>query len=190
MDKRNNHNDGEKLTPQQEPYPTPLVSAADVGVNHYPLQEIPKGRAEALKIWAKEIADGWAGSPRNHHLGLLGENACAQFFGTPDTVDTEIYADGGDGGVDLQINGATIDVKTVGQHRSDPALTVDVYDQLTADYYVLASRVGRRTVRLIGYAPREFVANARKQRYNGDKYHIVEQEYLFPFAMQPTLDFS
>lgn len=177
-------------TPQQEPYPTPLVSAAHVDINQLATRTIPHERAMALETVAERIADGWAGDTRDHHVGLLGEDAVAQFFGIPDALNTEVYADGGDGGVDLLVNGATVDVKTVGRRRSNPALTVDVYEQLTADYYALASRIGERTVRLIGYAPREFVANARKFEYGGDTYHVVEQEYLFPFVDQVGLDFS
>lgn len=177
-------------TPQQEPYPTPLVSAADVDINQLATRTIPEGRSTALETVAEDIASGWAGSTRNHHIGLLGEDALAQFFGIPNALNTEVYPDGGDGGVDLLVNGARVDVKTVGRRRSNPALTVNVYEQLTADYYALASRIGPRTVRLIGYAPWEFVANARKCEHNDDKYHIVEQEYLFPFVEQSGLDFS
>ncbi|WP_277543719.1 hypothetical protein [Haloarcula laminariae] len=92
-------------------------------------------------------------------------------------MNTEVYADGG---VDLRYRGATIDVKTVGRHRTDPDLTVDAYDQLRADYYMLASRVGPSDVRLLGYAPRQFVANAPTRTHEGRPYHLIEQAYLFP----------
>jgi len=91
-----------------------------------------------------------------------------------------VRVDGGDGGVDLTYRGATIDVKTVGRHRDDPALTVDAYEPLRADYYVLASRVGQTDCRLLGYAPRQFVANAPIRYYDGEPYHFVDQRYLFP----------
>lgn len=175
-------------TPKTEPYPTPLVSAADVDRTQLATRTIPCSRADGLKLAAREIASGWAGNTRNHYLGLLGEDALAQFFGVPEGLDTEVYADGGDGGVDLRVNGATIDVKTA--RRENPSLTVDVYEQLTADYYVLASQLGERTIRLIGYAPREFVANARKWERDGDTYHVVDQEYLYPFVEQPNLNFG
>ncbi|WP_324665748.1 hypothetical protein [Haloarcula sediminis] len=103
-------------------------------------------------------------------------------LGIADRLNTEVYADGGDGGVDLRYRGATIDVKTVGRHRADPALTVDAYDQLRADYYVLASRVGSSDMRLLGYAPQEFVANAPTQTHERRPYHLVEQAYLFPLV--------
>ncbi|WP_276249302.1 hypothetical protein [Haloarcula rara] len=87
-----------------------------------------------------------------------------------------VYTDGGD---DLRYRGATIDVKTVGCHRTDPDLTVDAYDRLRADYYVLATRVGPSDVRLLGYAPRQFVRTHRRG-HEGRPYHLVEQAYLFP----------
>jgi len=93
-----------------------------------------------------------------------------------------VYADGGDGGVDLRYRGATIDVKTVSRHRTEPDLTVDAYDPLCADYYVLASRVGPSDVRLLDYALRQFVANAPTRTHERRPYHVVEQAYLFPLV--------
>jgi hypothetical protein len=175
--------DTEETTPQSEPYPTPLVSAAHIDPSGFATRTISEGRAEALELVAEAMADTCERYTRERcHVGLLGEEAVAQYLGTRDEVNTEIYADGGDGGVDLRFNGATVDVKTVGRQRSNPALTVDVYRPLTADYYALASRIGPRTIRLIGCAPRQFVANAITKEYDGDMYHYVEWEYLLPFV--------
>jgi hypothetical protein len=109
-----------------------------------------------------------------------------RYLGVPEQLETEVYADGGDGGVDLAFNGASVDVKTVGRGIPNPALTIDVYQSLKADYYALASRVGHTDVRLIGYAPRQFVANAMKRSFDGTQYHFVEQDYLFPFTQRPS----
>jgi hypothetical protein len=170
------------VQPTTEPAPTPLISAADLSVADYPLQHIDEHRFYALVERANRIADNAHGSTENHIIGKLGEDSFAHAVGIADRLDTTVYADGGDGGVDLTYRGATIDVKTVGRHRHDPALTVDAYEPLTADYYVLASRVGKMDCRLIGYAPRDFVANAPVRLHNGEPYHIVEQEYLFPLT--------
>jgi hypothetical protein len=99
-------------TPKTEPYPTPLVSAADVDRTQLATRTIPCSQADGLKLATRKIASGWAGDTRDHYVGLLGEDALAQFFGVPEGLNTEVYADGGDGDVDLRVNGATIDVKT------------------------------------------------------------------------------
>lgn len=169
-------------TPQEEPAPTPLISSEQLSLSDFPLVNIPEGRFYALKEHASRIANSTRGECNNHLTGLLGEDTVAHYFGIEDRLETEVYADGGDGGFDLQFQGATIDVKTVGRCRQSPALTVDAHKPLRADYYVLASRVGRMTCRLIGYAPREFVADALQYNHRGKPYHIVEQEYLFPFT--------
>jgi len=176
-----NISDRTDVSPQQEPAATPLVSAAEISVSERPCYAIDESRLYALDEVANRIAETAPGSPTDHLTGKLGEQAVANHVGIDDRVDTEIYADGGDGGVDLTYRGATIDVKTVGRHRRDPALTVDAYESLRADYYVLANRIGPSDVRLIGYAPRQFVANAPIRYYDGDHYHLVDQRYLFPF---------
>ena len=168
-------------SPKTEPAPTPLISAADVPIAERPTVPVPDERFYPLAEHAGRIADTWSGTRRNHLTGLLGEDALAKHLGISDRLDVEVYTDGGDDGFDLRFRGATIDVKTVGQHRSDPDLTVDAYRPLHADYYALASRVGETDVRLVGYAPRDFVANARTFTHDGRPYHVVEQDYLFPF---------
>lgn len=168
-------------SPQTEPAPTPLISAADVPVPERPTVHIPQERLHPLAEHAGQIAETWSGTQRSHLKGLVGEAALASHLGIPDRLDVEVYTDGGDGGFDLQFRGAKIDVKTVGQHRFDPYLTVDKYKPLRADYYALMSRVSETDVRLIGYAPRQFVANAQTIACDGQPYHVVEQDYLFPF---------
>jgi hypothetical protein len=181
MSKHDNADDTSDVSPPQEPAPTPLLSAADRTIDKCPVRRILENRFYPLQEQARRIANSWGGSVEDHRTGKIGEYAVAKALGVRDSVNLEVYTDGGDGGVDLTYNGATIDVKTVGQHRSDPALTVDAYEQLRADYYVLASRISKMSVRLIGYAPRQFVANAPVRSYEGGDYHIIERDYLFPF---------
>lgn len=174
----------EDITPQEEPAPTPLISAANLSLADYPTINIPDGRRNALIEHAERIAANARGDRENHITGLLGEDALAHHLNIADKLDVKVYADGGDGGVDLSYKGATIDVKTVERHRSNPALTVDAYQPLNADYYVLVSRIGPSDFRIIGYAPRRFVANAPIwENKKGEPYHAVEQEYLFPFPL-------
>ena len=175
------NDDTNDVSPPQEPAATPLFSAADLSIDDYPVVHIPENRLYMLQEYARRIANASRGSVENHRTGKIGEDAVAKPLGARESIDLDVYTDGGDGGFDLTHRGATIDVKTAGRHRCDPSLTVDAYEQLRADYYVLASRISETDVRLIGYAPRQFVANAPVQTYNGGDYHIVGQEYLFPF---------
>lgn len=175
------HNERSDVSPPQEPAATPLFSAADLDIGDYPVVHIPQRRLFMLQEYARRIADVSPGSVENHRTGKIGEDAVAKPLGARDSINLDVYTDGGDGGVDLQHRGATIDVKTVGQHRSDPAMVVDAYEQLQANYYVLASRISETDVRLIGYAPRQFVANAPVRSHRGGDYHFVDQDYLFPF---------
>jgi hypothetical protein len=174
-------NKSNDVPPAKEPAPTPLVSAEELDLADYPLIHVPESRVYALGEVARKLAEQWSGTAKNFEKGLLGESGVRNLLGVKQEINTEVYPDGGDGGVDLNYRGATIDVKTVGQHRSDPALTVDAYKPLRADYYALASRISKTDVRLIGYAPRQFVANAPTQQHDGEPYHIVDQRYLFPF---------
>lgn len=169
------------VPPAKEPTATPLVSVEQVPVSDYPIVHVPEERLYAFREHARRRSETWDGTIDEHLLGFLGEFGLARPLGVTESLDTEIYADGGDGGVDLRYRGATIDVKTVGRHRRDPALTVNAYEPLTADYYALASRISETDLRLIGYTPREFVANAPILSYEGQPYHLVDQRYLFPF---------
>ena len=169
------------VPPAKEPAATPLISAEEFALSDYPIIHVPENRAYALGEVARKIAGQGNGTTENFLKGLLGEYSYAKTLGKEQKINSEVYTDGGDGGTDLNYRGATIDVKTVGQHRNDPALTVDAYKTLNADYYALASRISKIDLRLIGYAPRQFVANAPKKQHNGEPYHIVDQRYLFPF---------
>ena len=170
-----------EVPPAKEPAPTPLISAEELALSDYPIIHVPENRVYALGEVARKLAGQWDGTAENFLKGLLGEHSYAKPLGKEQKINTEVYADGGDGGTDLNYRGATIDVKTVGQHRNNPALTVDAYKPLNADYYALASRISKTDLRLIGYAPRKFVANAPTKQHDGEPYHIVEQRYLFPF---------
>lgn len=86
-------------------------------------------------------------------------------------------------------------MKTVGRGVERPSLTVDAHRELRADYYLLAHRVGTTTVRLIGYAPRWFVANSPTCEGRDGSYHWVPRDYLFPLhrhcrSKRPAEDFT
>lgn len=180
--RENNQRGASRSSPTDDPHLRPLVSAADVPRRELPTVQIPPRQLPIIKEHGRKRArNGAYGSEQKHALGAIGESAGTRYFGMEEAFDTALYDDG-DGGVDFSYDGATIDVKTVGQHRSDPALTVNTYQPLNADYYVLVNRIGPNVCRLIGYAPRQFVANAQQwENRRGETYHYVPQSDLFPF---------
>lgn len=160
---------------------TPFISAAQVPTQFQRVVEIPENRVYLLQEYGKLRADGGRFDRENSCIGIFGEECFCQYVGLKDGVDTAIYDDGGDGGVDLTFAGQTVDVKTASRNQRDPALLVGAYQPLRAEYYALIHRIGSRQFRLIGYCPRQFVANAPTREFNGEEVHVVPQEDLFPF---------
>lgn len=174
-----NTDEEENSTAERWPL-TPLISAADIPRALRRTIRIPEQRLyPLLDHGRRRVENGANGTRENHELGILGEFAVASHLGIPDAVDTNLY-ERGDGGIDLRWNGHTLDVKTVGRHRSAPALTVDQYQSLEADYYILVSRIGETAFEIIGYAPQRFVRYAKFREHEGRRYHYVPQEDLFP----------
>lgn len=162
---------------------TPLVPASYVPERFRPVIEISEHHCYPLEEYGALRADGGVGNPQNHQLGILGEYALAQFLGIEKRIDTTLYDDGSDGGIDLNFAGQTVDVKTAGRTQRNPALLVGAYKPLRSEYYVLAQRIGPMQFRLVGYCPRQFVANAKVRKYDGEKVHVVPQNDLFPFPL-------
>ncbi len=113
----------------------------------------------------------------------MGEFAVAEFFDVPEAVDNEIY-EYGDPGYDLQIDGNTIDVKTVGPRANNPGLMINTKQTIDADYYILVQELNANAYRIIGYAPAPVVRTADTCRIRLDGYadhvRLVEQYDLFP----------
>lgn len=153
--------------------PTPLLSVADVPSALLPTVTVPTSQYAPVKEHARRrVENGARGTIENHETGNLGEYCSVRYFGDRDKFDNTLR-DNGDGGVDFHLGPASIDVKTAGQGRESPALTVDAHGELRADYYALAHRIGETSVRLLGYAHRQFVANTRpREGRNGPYYRI------------------
>lgn len=85
----------------------------------------------AVKERGTVIAETWPGTPRDHAIGKFGEDALLQYVEQEENLNLEVMPDGGDGGVDVRINGATVQVKTVGQQYAEqPELWVDAYSPI------------------------------------------------------------
>lgn len=171
-----------EVSPQAEPAPTPLIPSSTVPLEKHRSVDLAQERRDAVEVKSVQIADTWMGPAESHIKGKLGEAAFLQYVGREGQLNTEVIADGGDGGVDVWLNGASVQIKTVGRRYTQcPELWVDAYSPFSADYYVLVSRVGPGSFRLVGYAPRWFVWNAPKRTHEGGVYRVVDREYLFPF---------
>jgi hypothetical protein len=161
----------------------PLVSVSEMPKAVQPTVEISDAKRIPLSELGTMRARGGPGSIENHIRGIMGEFAVAKFFGVPEKVDDEIY-EHGDPGYDLQIDGKTIDVKTVDPRANNPGLMVDATRNIEADYYVLVQELNANTYRIIGYAPAPVVKNAdvRPLRLDGytKRLRVVEQYDLFP----------
>ena len=161
----------------------PLISVSEMPKTVQPTVEISDAKRIPLSELGTMRAQGGPGSIEDHIRGILGKFAIAKFFGAPEKVDNEIY-EYGDPGYDLQIDGKTIDVKTVNPRANNPGLLIDATQNINADYYVLVQELNASTYRIIGYAPARVVKNAdvRSMRLDGyaKRLRIVEQYDLFP----------
>lgn len=76
-------------------------------------------------------------SGRSAHMlmlqGILGEEACCRLLGCD--RDTRVYTDHGDGGVDLEKNSISVNVKT--KLHAPPLLMVPEYEDIVCDAYVV-----------------------------------------------------
>ena len=176
-----------QITNGSGPDPTvkqPLVPVSALSETAFHVESIPDNHFWALDEHGTHRARGSYGSKENHRCGVFGEFAAARFFGlsAEDGVDTQIYEDG-DPGYDLKVRGSRVDVKTTKQYYSRPSLMVNAEKELTADFYVLVHQLAERCYRILGYAPRQIVANARTEHvgeYRMKKVRVVDQDGLIP----------
>ena len=166
------------------PVRRPLIPASALPERAFHVESIPDNHFWALDEHGTHRARGSYGSKENHRCGVFGEFAAARFFGlsAEDGVDTQIY-EYGDPGYDFKVRGFRIDVKTTKQYYSRPSLMVDAEKELMADFYMLVHQLAERCYRIIGYAPRQAVANARTRyvdKYPPKKVRVIDQDGLIP----------
>jgi hypothetical protein len=92
----------------------------------------------------------------SHQTGILGEMAVAKLYATD--IDTETY-DFGDGGIDLDLWGASADVKATTTNKMQyPELLICSDNDLAADLYFVTHiknwGPGGAQVRVLGYGTR------------------------------------
>jgi hypothetical protein len=166
------------------PVRQPIIPASALPERAFHVESIPDNHFWALAEHGTQRAQDSYGSKENHRCGVFGEFAAARFFGlsAKDGVDTQIY-EYGDPGYDFKVRGSRVDVKTTTQYYSRPSLMVDAGKELVADFYVLVHQLAERCYRIIGYAPRQTVANARTRsigEYPPREVRVIDQDGLIP----------
>lgn len=175
------------------PVRQPLIPASALPERAFHVESIPDNRYLPLAEHGTQRARGSLGSEENHRCGVFGEFAAARFFGlSADDVDTQVY-EYGDPGYDFEVRGYRIDVKTTKQYYSRPSLMVDAEKELVADFYMLVHQLAERCYRIIGYASRQAVANARTRyvgEYSPREVRVIDQDGLIPLPASLSGIFS
>lgn len=164
-----------------------LHAPTDVAIDALPVQEISNRMYRLAELIAKarkltyEPIDGGRvygkqGSIDANLTGVIGEIAVQESIGS---INQPIYLRG-DPGYDLVNDGTTIDVKATATHMTLPDLLIPYDQDLVADVYLLAHRFESRTVRLVGWAPRQVVQDRAPERHPGDSLnYVVRPHELF-----------
>jgi hypothetical protein len=117
----------------------------------------------------------------SHQTGILGEMAIAELFASD--IDTEVHPFG-DGGIDLDLWGATADVKATKTNKMQyPQLLVCEDNELNADLYFLTHVINSDSngarIRVLGYGTKEQVESKTPYRHPGStKNYVVDPEEL------------
>jgi len=152
----------------------------DVGISNLPAvhltdqeyrlcQLISKARALTYADIDGGVVHGEQDSENAHLTGTVGEYALQKMT---DNLEQAIYIRG-DPGYDLTDQGYTLDVKCTETHLTYPDLIVPASQDLVADLFVLAHRIGEKTVRIVGYAPCDQVKDKTPERYPGHRLNRV-----------------
>lgn len=165
------------------------ISPADVPLRTLPVVELTTKELRRIDNLAQKRSESYSSigggkifsgsnssvsSLSRHVIGLLGECAVAKFYSI--SVDSNIYKFGDDG-VDLELYGKSIDVKTTGTDMTLPELLVRADKNLQSDIYIRAhvldwDETGAR-VRIVGAASQEAVKNREPQRHPGTTKNYV-----------------
>ena len=165
------------------------ISPADVPLESLPVIELSANQLQRVAQLAQQRNDSYRridggvvfGDRRaleNHLVGIVGELAVGKLYNI--AIDTATYAYGDDG-VDLELAGMELDVKTTASKKARlPELLVRADKPLRADLYIrtyileLDKNTGTR-VRVIGCASAERVATTEPRRHPGQRLnHVVE----------------
>lgn len=158
-----------------------IVSFSVPEVAHYrrlaELRHNPK-RAAGIKRDFVTKQDG----VENDFIGILGEAAVGAFLGIG---FDETISLAGDGGVkDLELDGTTIQVKTMYSHGS--RLMFNDKADFLADVAVLVRRLDDRRAEILGWIPRqEFLIICGQEDFGYGMRHFVPEKELYPIRQLP-----
>ena len=168
------------------------LSPMDVPIQQLPVVELSAEhirRSGELAVDRNESYDridggsvfGKQDSLTSHQIGILGEMAVAELYGSD--IDTKKYPFG-DTGIDLELWGTTADIKsTTTDKMRYPELLICSDNDLTAEIYFITHILnwgpnGAR-IRILGYGTREQIENTTPRRHPGTrKNHVITPENL------------
>lgn len=179
------------ISPNREKSPGKLA-AVDVPIDQLPVVQLTSEhirRSSELAIDRNKSyrqIDGGTVFGNNdaltsHQTGILGEMAVAELYSTEIDAETHEF---GDGGIDLDLWGASADIKTTTTTKMEyPQLLICDDNPLSADLFFLAHIVNwgpsGAQVRVHGYATQTQVVNKTPYRHPGNqKNYVVEPKEL------------
>jgi len=170
-----------------------VIDSHDVSIYRLPVVTLTQTQIRTALSLAKEGNDSYEdincgvlfgdnGSFQSHLVGLLGELAVAELYGLD--LDSTAYL-WGDGGIDLHLGEKSSDVKTTATDMALPQLLVRADTPLEADIDIRCHIIDwSRTVRILGYAPKEVVENRPPRQHPGSREnYVVEPEELLCSAV-------
>lgn len=115
-----------------------------------------------------------------HYAGMLGEVAVSKVLNIPIRTDVTI---GGDGYVDMDFNGQTIQIKT-STHSITPEPRLLIFtkpDDFATDWAILCSTQSPAVVRIHGFISRKkFMNNMTEHNFGYGKRYVVPEKMLAP----------
>ena len=134
--------------------------------------------AEAISINKLHIPDKIYDKNQNsfgtHYFGLLGEIAVARILNLK--VSDSILALG-DGGIDLNYRGQSIQIKTVNSYKERFIYFNNIND-FNADWIIGCSLINPSTIEIMGFASHgKFIKNMMVKNFGkGDRYSLSENQ--------------
>jgi len=177
------HSDGGASREYDRPYPVVYLSESEIQRCY----ELARGRDSSKdgRGYLDEDQDSFTA----HFRGIQGELAVSKWYDVEESFDEEIYEGEGDDGIDLEIAGFGIDVKTT-PHDETGRLLMDqhhIYEALEdsekelPDAFYLIEEIELGVLGLVGWVTLADLLNREPRRWPRDRLnYVVERDELRP----------